>query len=465
MSRPAFGKPIQQLLHGYRRGHEQLAGSIKLPPIDADLVRRLSDLSGSLSGTTRIPPYITGYPLPSERFFALAQTWPDKTAARDGCVLTHTLLISMSDWSGCDNPRAFTALHQLPTNVLMDSYNNELYLTESVQSPQAPSSFILESSREFIGRLFQDGLTPLIWLGQPEPEEILWPIIHAIWPKLRARISFCSFCLQPRTIEERPFDFMFAPKESYSRFHQFSREHILDNATKAAPTSSTLMESWTSIWTTMIFDPYTRDQPLEPFIGLKRLLDEEPNSIRILFRLVELRDRSNIYPIAAVGVLDLLSSVAPDPDEAVREKREAVIAAIAAAGRAFDSDESAKCLLLIADRLGHAAFRDASSFVTHKFISALADHTVRTPETILRCAEALLVTDVPDTPAPLAVEAILDGFGRIASESPSTLNLLHHHRDAAVVIVGRRPDIAAAYVRSAKSRGSNPLEARRDLQN
>ncbi|XUJ36588.1 hypothetical protein ACQ5SK_18540 [Bradyrhizobium japonicum] len=53
---------IHQLLHGYRNGHELLAGSVKLPPGDAELVARLSDLSGTLQSDVRFQPYVTIYP-------------------------------------------------------------------------------------------------------------------------------------------------------------------------------------------------------------------------------------------------------------------------------------------------------------------------------------------------------------------------------------------------------------------
>lgn len=63
---------IEQLVHGYRRGHELLAGSVRLPARDAELVTRLSDLSGSLSGAPEFDSYLTVYPLPSGTYFAVA---------------------------------------------------------------------------------------------------------------------------------------------------------------------------------------------------------------------------------------------------------------------------------------------------------------------------------------------------------------------------------------------------------
>src|SRR4051812_25317672 len=95
---------IHQALHGYRRGHEQLAGSIRLPPHAADLVTRLSDLSGSVASGWEFGNYITAYPVEGVPYFALARTWEDRNAARAGCVLTHTLLVPIEAWMVAPDP-------------------------------------------------------------------------------------------------------------------------------------------------------------------------------------------------------------------------------------------------------------------------------------------------------------------------------------------------------------------------
>ena len=91
---------VHQLLHGYKNGHELLAGSVKLAQSDAELVARLSDLSGTLQNDIHFYPYLSVYPLPSENYYAIARTWLDNDAPRSGCVLTHTLLVRMGDWTG-----------------------------------------------------------------------------------------------------------------------------------------------------------------------------------------------------------------------------------------------------------------------------------------------------------------------------------------------------------------------------
>ena len=106
---------IQQMVHGYRRGHEQLAASAQLDAADSELVTRISDLSGSLSGAPEFLSYLTCYPLPSRRFFAVARTWPDHEASRSGCVLTHTLLVPAKEWSLMHDPQSLSSLFVEPS--------------------------------------------------------------------------------------------------------------------------------------------------------------------------------------------------------------------------------------------------------------------------------------------------------------------------------------------------------------
>src|SRR4051794_25430081 len=101
---------VHQAFHGYRRGHELLAGSVRLPSSASDLVTRLSDLSGSIASGWDFTSYVTGYPVVTAPYFAIARTWEDKKAARAGCVLTHTLLVPIDAWKSSPDPRAFSGL-------------------------------------------------------------------------------------------------------------------------------------------------------------------------------------------------------------------------------------------------------------------------------------------------------------------------------------------------------------------
>ena len=54
--------------------------------------------------------------------------------------------------------------------------------------------------------------------GALSAEPISWRLLSALWPSLRAEFSCCTLALQPRSLDDRPFDLMFAPQTARSRF-------------------------------------------------------------------------------------------------------------------------------------------------------------------------------------------------------------------------------------------------------
>ena len=230
------GETVHQLLHGYRKGHELLAGSIRLSPADADLVTRLSDLSASLPAGMELTPYLTAYPVAASGLYALARTWADESAPRSGCVLTHTLLIPGEVWSSCPEPQQFAALFVFPRDSGQTaSYQSPLQVdlgkgttSESLAAPPEGESV------DFVAKYFGEGLRPLIWVDCARPEETAWAIVRILWPALRAKFAWCTRSLQSRSLDDRPFDLQFAPSVSYSRFHNVPRENLISSQPASA---------------------------------------------------------------------------------------------------------------------------------------------------------------------------------------------------------------------------------------
>src|ERR1700726_1813340 len=108
--------PVQQTVHGYFEGHRLLASSVRLPKDAERLVLLLSDLSGSTGGE-QFDPYLTGYPVESAGYYALARTWPAPEMSRPGCVWTHTLLISEELLSGLIRPESLLDLFRRPSHA------------------------------------------------------------------------------------------------------------------------------------------------------------------------------------------------------------------------------------------------------------------------------------------------------------------------------------------------------------
>jgi hypothetical protein len=315
------GTALHQLVHGYAHGHSLLACSTQLDAGDLDLTARLSDLSGSLVAGPQFRPYLTLYPLPSEKYFVLAKTWPDEAAPRGGCVLTHSLLIPYQIWAATLSPSRFLEhLHEPTRENLADFASSVIDRTEPM--PTVFESEPLGST--FVRRYFGEDLVPLVWFGAGDPDSAAMAIVTGLWPNLRSRFSCCTLALQPRSLGHRPFDLHFSPPHAYSRFSEFSREHVIDDRQGHLESPS---EKWVDSLTKYIFesDGFVR---LAEVRDLSLDLPPYPTSIRKVFFFLELKDRIERSPTAAVGAFDLLEGLAPRAESVTAEKRSIAEAAL-----------------------------------------------------------------------------------------------------------------------------------------
>lgn len=76
------------MLYGYKGGHTMIASSLDNKLRGQEITDVLSDAAGS----GEFLPYVTGYPLPEDEYYALSKTWYAGEMERPGCVWTHILL-------------------------------------------------------------------------------------------------------------------------------------------------------------------------------------------------------------------------------------------------------------------------------------------------------------------------------------------------------------------------------------
>lgn len=182
---------IHHLLHGYRNGHQLLAGSMRLSAEAADLAARLSDLSGALAPGASPPPYLTVYPLPGGGHHAVARTWLDESAPRAACVLTHTLLIPDSVWLSCRYPRALTALFIDGPRSANDinRFQTPLRQPPGLNAASTPLGRLPAQADLFVTKFFGEGVRPVVWFDCHEPEGVVWDVLQSAWPSLRGRLG------------------------------------------------------------------------------------------------------------------------------------------------------------------------------------------------------------------------------------------------------------------------------------
>lgn len=439
---------IDQLLHGYRRGHERLAGSMRLPARDTDLVTRLSDLSGTLAGAQDFVPYLTIYPLPSRSHIAVAKTWPDTDAARAGCVLTHTLLVPVEAWRTSTHPSDVAALFRSPVGRQEEaSYSAELNWPSdaSAARPVPLSRTTVDKNVGFVRRYFVEGKKPVVWFGHPDPNTTLWLLFRGLWPALRGNFAACTLCLHPRTLEDRPFDLMFAPPEAYPRFLKIPPDNVVD---ASRPTLLAPADQWCWRWAERLFASADLDDAFGADLWAD--LDDDPTAIRRLYLIETALLSEPEVPQAAVGAMDLVESVARAPDTALRTKTRVATRAVELAAAARDPSDGLESLRLIEDRLRRAAYASASRQIGPLLANVVAAYTKRVPELVASLARP---TDDPsvDTQSWYA-KGLLEGFKRLADEEPLSLTALRSLPSVRASLVAADPSIALSYAQALFSR-------------
>ena len=439
---------VHQSLHGYRRGHELLAGSIRLPSTTADLVTRLSDLSGSIASGWDFTCYVTGYPLAGSPYFAIARTWNDKSAARAGCVLTHTLLIPIEVWKIAPDPKAFCELFAEPEELRNEEqFKKPLQFDSRFQPVPYPSSVSRGAAVDFVRKYFGEGQCPLIWVDCSDPEEVAWSVVRVLWPALREQFSWCTASLQPRLLDSRPIDLQFVPPSAYPRFHKIPRENFIagDSERSIAPG-----EPWCLPCAEWIFSSSPSGPVDADLRAFGRSLRNDPTLMRHLFLAKDLSERVEGSPSAGGGLLDVAETLAPKPEEAVEYKLKAARKTVDASTGATP-DEALKCLFLVGERLTNEAFHAISRDLGRELTTKVEHLTTRHIREALVMPERMVSRGgMASTPY---FHGVVRGLSRCAKESPSDLLCLQDFNKTAPHLISAEPMIASGFLRSLRLAG------------
>lgn len=202
---------LHQSLHGYKDGHRALATSTKLDSQDSKTLLVLSDVSGPGS-RLEMSGYLTGYPLPTAGFYALARTWPAPEMSRPGCVWTHTLLIDFADLATINAPTNLLRCFQRPEGLTYTSYGNPISFYEGSPPPSVGRD-TASISKIFMNALYEYPSMPIIsFEGHSESSEAaVLAIWGQQWPRLRRSFRFCTFSSSDRSTKEALFDLQLLP--------------------------------------------------------------------------------------------------------------------------------------------------------------------------------------------------------------------------------------------------------------
>ncbi len=202
--------PIQQTVHGYSDGHRLLASSMHLPKDAERILLLLSDLSGSTGGE-QFDPYLTGYPVASAGYYALARTWPAPEMPRPGCVWTHTLLIPDELLGEMTHPEFLLPLFRRPSGSEYSGYQEGIPVPDGFRETDTHSG-----NAKAIEQSLAEGLLLALY-GSNDPRTVLTVPRYSVadspllsiwrlqWQSLRYRFTFCGGSRGQRNLDGDPF--------------------------------------------------------------------------------------------------------------------------------------------------------------------------------------------------------------------------------------------------------------------
>lgn len=183
---------IDQVLHGYDRGHKELAASISLDDQSRALMLVLSDLLAS-TGLEEGDSYLTSYPLRHASKHVLARTWAAGRGYRPGSVWTHSLILDYQALTLIPDLAALRSLFRYPEQA-----NRNDYAVPVVFSSTERSDVLVEQGSRTIDALMQiysknPGREINLPRSKSEFDEILaLALWRQMWPGLRRDFAFIT---------------------------------------------------------------------------------------------------------------------------------------------------------------------------------------------------------------------------------------------------------------------------------
>lgn len=288
---------IHHQLHGYRSGHQLLDSTIRLERADQDLIDRLSDMAGPLRPGESFDPYLSCYPLPSGKYYAISRTKQDIQAPRAGCVITRTILVPMHYWESHEHVPALIEIISEDTGIYGPFMRGGGHLNVE---PQTVKSGVLP---ELLEAIFLEKREPIVVFSAVDVEPITVRLLSALWPAMRRSFSVCTHSLAPRTLVGKPFDLLFAPKHARSRFSEWAGRRI-DGAGK----ESNARHRWTDALVQRVFEnalPCLISPNIAPLLAGT---PGDESALRLTLMWEELESKSKDSPSAILGMMDIANS-------------------------------------------------------------------------------------------------------------------------------------------------------------
>lgn len=205
---------IEQMLYGYQNGHTLIASSLekKLK------LQHITDVLSDAASDGEFTPYVTGYPLEEDGYYAITKTWYAHGMKRPGCVWTHILLFPLFEdriYAGAYG--RIRKLFHCPENAWDVSDYTKAFVYEDIAGDETDEvsneekqiyQYILYtffSSDKYIYVVDNDIL---------RYEDALIDIVLKLPHDKKNQTTFCSGSSENRFFENKKFMYQIAPEEN-----------------------------------------------------------------------------------------------------------------------------------------------------------------------------------------------------------------------------------------------------------
>ncbi|MFO0578931.1 MAG: hypothetical protein U1A78_33425 [Polyangia bacterium] len=204
---------IHQAIHGYRDGHRLLSSSTPLSAEASRAMLVLSDMSGP-SMQPGFDKYLTAYPLAGTDLFVFAKTWCAPEMQRPGCVWTHSLLIPRAQVTHIPPAILLAKLRRPQLEGVEIAASSPIVVDETVPSVSKGDGFSDRGlAAAMIGAVLGQS-RPVIVVADTAAqfEAVFLRIWEELWPAERARFSFCTGAIVPRSNAGALMDLQAVPR-------------------------------------------------------------------------------------------------------------------------------------------------------------------------------------------------------------------------------------------------------------
>lgn len=180
---------VDQALHGYSRGHKELASSVELDEHSRTTMLMMSDL---LAVADLLPDesYLTVYPLKSASRHVIARTWAAGRNYRPGSVWTHSLILDYQALTLLTDLVGLLSHFEMPVEGAIRTYGKPLDIdaTERSDICVGPDDRIPAAVRQLYGPGPQQEIA-LPHFTAERDEILMLAIWRQMWPGMRRDFS------------------------------------------------------------------------------------------------------------------------------------------------------------------------------------------------------------------------------------------------------------------------------------